>query len=243
VIVLGIESATDLVGAAVGDGDGARAVLSVVGRRRHAETLAPAITEVLAEVGIGLGQLDAVALDVGPGLFTGLRVGVATAKGLAQALGIGVLALNSLEILAAAAFDSGWPGTVVPIVDARRGEVFAAHYGRGSGPGHLVELLPPGRHRPERVLLDVVPAGAGPVLACGDGALRYRDLLGVSERLVIAGGVLGAPDPAALVWLAAARIDAGAPLCSATDVQPLYLREADARINWVQRDPVVAREG
>jgi tRNA threonylcarbamoyladenosine biosynthesis protein TsaB len=243
VIVLGIESATELVGAAVGDGNGGRAVLSVVGRRRHAETLAPVITEVMQQVGIGLGQLDAIALDVGPGLFTGLRVGVATAKGLAQALGVGVLALSSLEILAAAAFDSGWLGTVVPIVDARRGEVFAAHYGRGLGPAHMVELSPPGRHLPERVLLDVAPAGAGPVLACGDGVLRYRELLEVSERLAIAGGALGAPDPSALVALGVARIDAGAPMLSATDVRPMYLREADARINWAQRDPVVAREG
>ena len=75
-IILGIESATESVGAAIGDGQGAGAALSVTGRRRHAENLAPAICQVLERAGIGLNRVDAIAVDLGPGLFTGLRVGV-----------------------------------------------------------------------------------------------------------------------------------------------------------------------
>jgi tRNA threonylcarbamoyladenosine biosynthesis protein TsaB len=236
VIVLGIESATDVVGAAVDDGRGAGAALSVAGRRRHAETLAPAVSQVLERAGIALGQVEVIAVDLGPGLFTGLRVGVATAKGLAQGLGIGVFGVTSLEILAWAAFEAGWPGTVVPVVDGRRSEVFAAHYGRGAGPGELVELTAPSRHLPERIVPDVAGGSDGPVLACGDGALRYAEHLR-TDRISVA-HALASPDPVALVSLAMARLTAGAECGSATEVLPVYLREADARINWVQRAPV-----
>ncbi len=239
-IILGIESATDVVGTAISDGEGSGAALCVTGRRRHAENLAPAISRVLEIAGIGLDRLEAVAVDLGPGLFTGLRVGVATAKGLAQGLGIGVLGATSLEILAWAAFEAGWPGTVVPVVDGRRSEVFAAQYARGEGPGELVALSAPCRCRPERVLPDVALRTDRPVLACGDGALRYRDLL-ETERVSVAGQALAALDPVALVSLSVARLEGGAALSDATDVVPVYLREADVRINWVQRAPSSAR--
>ena len=79
-----------------------------------------------------------------------------------------------------------------------------------------------------------------PVLVCGDGALRYRSLLERPGSVVVAGDALGAPDPAVLVRLARARLGAGVPLLGATEVLPVYLRDADARINWVQRAPVGA---
>ena len=239
-IVLGIESATDSVGAAVGDGEGLGAAFAVTGRRRHAENLAPAIFEVLARSGIGLERVEAIAVDVGPGLFTGLRVGVATAKGLAQGLGIGVLPLTSLEILAAAAFESGWQGTVVPVVDGRRAEVFVGRYARGGEGCGPVELAAPTRHAPEAVVDEVIGVCEEPVLVCGDGGLRYRSLLERPGSVVVAGEALGAPDPAVLVRLARARLGAGVPLLGATEVLPVYLRDADARINWVQRAPVGA---
>jgi len=234
VILLGIESATETVGAAVDDGQGGRASMSIAGRRRHAENLAPAIEAVLERAGVSLREVGAVALDVGPGLFTGLRVGVATAKGLAQGLGVGVLGVTSLEVLAAAAIDESWDGPVVPVADGRRGEVFAARYARGARPGELIEEVAPGRHRPEDLGAMVGSRGGPPGLACGDGALRYRGLL-EAAGLRVAGARLGAPDPAVLVSLAAARLAAGAEAVPAVAVEPVYLREADVRINWVQR--------
>jgi tRNA threonylcarbamoyladenosine biosynthesis protein TsaB len=153
VTLLAIESATDLVGAALIRDDGAAAERVHEGGRAHAELLAPAIEEVCAVSGCTIGDVDHISVDVGPGLFTGLRVGVATAKALAQALGVGILGISSLDILAAAGaeelFGTGSAGsiaddgvdtvdtvdTVVSVVDARRGEVFAAAYrfDRGSG--------------------------------------------------------------------------------------------------------------
>jgi tRNA threonylcarbamoyladenosine biosynthesis protein TsaB len=239
VIVLGIESATDLVGAALHHNGEILAVLSETGRRRHAEALAPAIASVLGSSGVSLRDLDAVAVDVGPGLFTGLRVGVATAKGLGQGLGLGLLGCTSLEVLAAASFEGGWVGTVLSVLDGRRGEVFTAHFARPDTDGELVELAPPARHRPEEIA-SIVRGGSG-VLVVGDGALRYRELLEGSDGLVVADGSRAHPDPSTLASLAARRIGAGASLMSAASLEALYLRDADARINWVQREPAAAR--
>lgn len=243
-ILLGVESATELVGVAVGDDDGPRAGVWAAGRRRHGEALAPAVAHALEQAQVSLDEVGAIAVDVGPGLFTGLRVGVATAKGLAQGLGIGVVGCTSLEILARAAVDAGWPGTVVAVVDARRGEVFVARYRpEAAGPGPVVEVSPPARRRPEVLageLAAEVAGGGGPVLAVGDGARRYAATLTGVPELVVAGPSLAAPSPAVLVAAAAGRLAAGEAPLPPAGLQPVYLRDADARINWVQRRPVAA---
>jgi tRNA threonylcarbamoyladenosine biosynthesis protein TsaB len=231
VIVLGIESATEVVGAAVSDGERS-ATLSVSGRRHHGETLAPVLAEVLERAGLQLGDIDALAVDVGPGLFTGLRVGVATAKGLAQGLGLGILGLTSLEVLAAGALEGGWPGGVLALVDGRRGEVFAGRYRRGAA-GDLIEVTAPARHRPAE--LAALAAREPDTLAIGDGARRYREELAGVSGLVLAGPTRSAPEPAVLVALARARLAGGAVPGSADALVPCYLREADVRINWASR--------
>jgi tRNA threonylcarbamoyladenosine biosynthesis protein TsaB len=140
--LLAIESATDTVGVALLRDDGGSAERVHEGGRAHAELLAPAIEEVCAVSGCQVRDIDAIAVDVGPGLFTGLRVGVATAKALGQALGLDVLGVSSLDILAASAAglvpDPGTTppiGAVASVVDARRGEVFAAVYRFDLGTG------------------------------------------------------------------------------------------------------------
>lgn len=228
--LLGIETAAELVGASVADGDGPLAAVWVHGGRRHAESLAPAIAHVLEQTGTALGDLEAVAVDVGPGLFTGIRVGVATAQGLAQGLGIGVLPVTSVDVLAHAAFEGGWGGPVAAVVDARRGEVFAALY---RSPG--VELAPPARHAPADLGPLLARAAAdvgGRVLAVGNGARRYAAALGSA---VVGGRSLDDPSPGALVAVAAGTLAAGREPVGPGDVRPVYLREPDARINWARR--------
>lgn len=246
-ILLGIESATELVGVAVADDDGARAAVWATGRRRHGEALAPAITHVLEQAEVALEDVGVVAVDLGPGLFTGLRVGVATAKGLAQGLGIGIVGVTSVEVLARAAFDAGWGGSVVAVVDARRSEVFAARYrpAPGGRPGAMEETAPPARYSPEGLAAELAtgsatgPAtGDGPVLAVGDGARRYAGELSGVAGLTIAGPSLAGPPPGVLVALAAERLAAGAVPETPATVRPTYLRDADVRINWVQRRSV-----
>ncbi len=257
--LLAIETATDLVGAAVLRDDGALAERSHEGGRAHAELLAPAIEEVCAVSGCPLAEIDALAVDVGPGRFTGLRVGVATAKALGQALGLGVVGVTSLDVLAAAAFgllDPGRVRWVVAVVDARRGEVFAAAYavgdtgsaagGAGGGregtgvddpaPAHIDWQEP---LAPDALagLLDVL-AAEGPTVVVGDGAVRYRTLLAPRPALDLhLAGRLAAPPPSILARLASHRVAAGMVPTEPGVLVPDYRRHADATINWEVRSP------
>lgn len=229
-MLLGIETASGLVGVALGDGDGPLAGVWLRGDRRHAETLAPAIEHVLSQAGASLRDLEAIAVDVGPGLFTGLRVGVATAQGLAEGLGIGVIEVTSVEVLVKEVYGAGWDGPVAAVVDARRGEVFAA---RCEGPGAEVE--PPSRHSPDALATELAAGrggGSRGVLCVGTGAHRFADVF-AAAGLRVAG--VREPSPRVLVSVAAGRLAGGATPVPPASVRPVYLRDADARINWVQR--------
>jgi tRNA threonylcarbamoyl adenosine modification protein YeaZ len=115
VLVLAIESATDAAGVALADAVGTLAQETLGRGRRHAETIAPAIRSCCQIAGVTLSQVEAVVVDVGPGLFTGLRVGVGTAKALAYALGVPLVAVSSLDVLAQAALAlAPWPVAEAP---------------------------------------------------------------------------------------------------------------------------------
>ena len=128
-LILGIESASDQSGCALAAEDGILAEARLALPRRHAEALAPQMRFVCEQAEIALADIDAVAVDQGPGLYTGLRAGLATAKATAAALGIGLVPVGSLEALAFGAAAAAQPGeTVLSVLDARRGEVFWAWY-------------------------------------------------------------------------------------------------------------------
>jgi tRNA threonylcarbamoyladenosine biosynthesis protein TsaB len=258
VILLAIETATDMVGVGLIGTGGGSAERTHVGGRAHAERLVPAIEEVCAVEGCTVADIDAIAVDIGPGLFTGLRVGVATAKALAQALGIGVLGVASLDVLAAAAAERAGPGAgewVVSVVDARRGEVFAASY-RFDSAGDLPDAdgVDPGSVREDRAepmapealvawLAGLAP-GTGRIRVVGDGAVRYHQLLSAQASLDLGWAEeLSAPPPLALARLAGRRLAAGVPPTEPADLVPDYRRPADARINWEQRLPPVPAAG
>ena len=227
---LGIETATETVGVAVRTAAGVEAELAVTGRRRHVETLTPAVDHLLGLVGLAPDDLEVVAVDVGPGLFTGLRVGVAAAKGLAQALGIGVVGVTSLDILTTAAAAGGRIGLVLAAVDARRGELFAVV--REVGPdGTAGDVVGPWLVSSTGLADELAHLGGRAVHAVGDGALRYRDALGAVPGVVVA-AVPAFPPPASLLHLALRRLDAGEAPLEPGAVVPLYMREADARTNF-----------
>ena len=130
-LILGIESAGAQVGCAVGGHEGVLASAHAGRGRRHAEALAPQIDFVRRQAGIELSEVGAVAVDVGPGLFTGLRVGIATAVALAQGLGVPMIPVPSLDLMA---FPARWTTRlIVPALDARRGELFTALFRRVPG--------------------------------------------------------------------------------------------------------------
>jgi tRNA threonylcarbamoyladenosine biosynthesis protein TsaB len=259
VTLLAIETATDMVGVALVRDDGGAAERIHTGGRAHAELLIPSVQEVCVASGLTTADIDHIAVDVGPGLFTGLRVGVATAKALGQALSVGLVGASSLDILAAAALERHTtrdpdraepPPTVVSVVDARRGEVFAAAYAFGppAGGDGPVDPARVGDDRTEPLGPDeleswlVELAGRnGPITVVGDGAVRYHRQLAAHDGLDLEAAVeLSAPPPAALARLALARLARGEPTVAAEDLVPDYRRPADARINWEQRAPRVA---
>jgi tRNA threonylcarbamoyladenosine biosynthesis protein TsaB len=123
---LAIETATSRCAVAIGTEDGALASATVDGGRRHVETLVPAIRGLLESVEWSLDDLERIAVDIGPGLFTGMRVGIATAQGLALGIGCPVAPVCSLDAVAHPHHPS--EAGIAAVIDARRGEVFSALY-------------------------------------------------------------------------------------------------------------------
>jgi tRNA threonylcarbamoyladenosine biosynthesis protein TsaB len=137
----------------------------------HARELMPAVADAMERAGVDFGDLEAIAVGVGPGTFTGLRIGIATARALASAAGLRLRPVSSLAALAAG-MGEGAPGdALLPLIDARRGEVFGALYGPD---GEL--LRPPFVAAPEDVVERVGDAGFS-VRAAGDGSIRFRRVL------------------------------------------------------------------
>ena len=182
-------------------------------RPGHAAEFLPAVHEVMERAGIGFGDLEAVAVGRGPGAFTGLRIGVATARALAKAHGLPVRGVSSLAALAAA-IDA--PGRL-PLIDARRGEVYAALFVDGD------ERWAPFAARPEDVIERVATLVSAP-RAAGDGSLRFR------HELEAAGVAVEPEDSPAHVVSAAhlCRLALRAPDAAPEQIVPDYLREPDA---------------
>jgi tRNA threonylcarbamoyladenosine biosynthesis protein TsaB len=228
-LILGITTATQQVGCAIGGHEGVLASVHSSRGKRHAENLAPSIDFVRRQARVDLSEISVVAVDVGPGLFTGLRVGIAAAKALAHALRIPMIGISSLDLLA-------WPvrhttREIVAIVDARRGEVFHARY--RPTPGGVQRLTDPAVSGPDELLADLQATDAEYLLV-GDGALRYAgewDLV----RTEVAEQYLAHPNAASLVQLAHARA-IREDFVQTWELEPLYLRPPDAEINWVTRD-------
>ena len=229
-IILGIETATSQVGCALGGVEGLLGSYHAAHGRRHAESLVPAIDFVCRSVGIELREISVIAVDVGPGLFTGLRVGIATAKAMAQALRVPVIGLSSLDLLAHQVRFS--KRLVVPVIDAKRGEVFTATYRQV--PGGIQRL---GGYRVMTAddLADDLLSQREDALLVGDGALRYADVLGNDEGNVEIGGIgVAYPSATDLVELAHPRA-LREEFVQPRELEPLYLRKSDAEINWDKR--------
>ncbi len=228
-LILGIDTATPAVGCAIGGHEGVLASFSAARGRRHAETLVPAIDHLRRAVGIELDELGAVAVDVGPGLFTGLRVGVATAKAMASALRVPVVGVPSLDLVAFPVRFT--PRLIASVVDARRGEVFFAFYRQV--PGGLQRLSEPRVGSTQDLTAELLATGEE-CLAVGDGAMRYADELRELNTVEVADAGLAYPSAASLVQLAHARA-LREEFVNPWDVEPVYLRKADAEINWSVR--------
>jgi tRNA threonylcarbamoyladenosine biosynthesis protein TsaB len=225
-LILGIETATEQVSVAIGGHEGVLGLFEVCRGRRHAETLTPAIQFVCQQADIELSEISVVAVDVGPGLFTGMRVGLAAGKALAHALRIPMIAMSSLDLLAFPLRHGG--RTVAAVIDARKGELFYAFY--RPVPGGLQRVLEPRCGTVDDLIADLMARGDD-VVCVGDGALRYRHQIGSDLRCDFAEQFLSRPSAAPLVQLAHAQA-LREEWVNPWEIQPMYLRLPDAQINW-----------
>jgi len=223
VIVLALDTATSATVAAVSAGDGpvseARDDPPPGSRPGHAGRVLELAEQALAGAGVGWDRLDRLAVGVGPGGFTGLRIGVATGRALAQALDVPLVAVSSLRALALAAREAAGGRAIFALVDARRGEVFAAAWNGGGEP-----ILAPGAYGPE-VLTAALTGASGLPLAVGDGALRFAaELRAAGAELPSDGSPLHRIGGAALCELGRAG-----QIVAREELLPDYLREPDAK--------------
>jgi tRNA threonylcarbamoyladenosine biosynthesis protein TsaB len=212
VLVLGFDTATPAVSVALHDGERVISAALAVDARRHSELLAPMIAKVMADAGVSRGDLDAVAVGVGPGPYTGLRVGVVTARVLGSVLRLPVPGVCSLDIIAASAASAGPGRAFLVATDARRKEVYWARYdaaGRRLAGPHVG----PASSIPEAANLAVA----------GTGGQLYPEAFGevIGPAYPDAGMLCG------LVARSLAAPSAGQPPLLAAE--PLYLRRPDAR--------------
>jgi len=226
-LVLGIETSTEQTGVALGTEQGIVAGAMLSAGRSGDELLASAIEQLMAWSGASLSSLGGIAVGIGPGLFTGMRVGIATAKTLAQALQVPIVGIASLDLVA---FSVGYARTLIcAAIDAKRGEVFYAFYLPVPGgiarqtefavgsPGHLTAELEARRED---------------ILMVGNGALAYR------RELEEAGNHVGFASPGHAFPAATALVELSIPRLTREDfdrlyeLQPFYVRKSDAQIAW-----------
>lgn len=231
-LILGITTSTAQVGCAIGGHEGILGSVHSTRGRRHAETLAPAIDFLCRQTRVELGDIGAIAVDVGPGMFTGLRVGVAAAKALSHARRLPMVGVTSLDLLAFPLRHSN--RLIVCAIDAGRGELFHASYRHV--PGGVQRTSEPEVSSPADLASDLM-ATNDEVLLVGDGSLRHRAAFDGVTRVELADQGMAYPHAGSLVQLAHARalredfVGPGA-------ASPLYLRRPDAEINWQTRDTV-----
>jgi tRNA threonylcarbamoyladenosine biosynthesis protein TsaB len=198
-------------------------------RPGHATRLLPLTAAVLERAGIGWDGVERIAVGVGPGTFTGLRIGIATARALARARGIPLVGVSTLQSLAlagpSASVVPGALDTVLAVLDARRAEVFAASWRMAEVEEFDRALLLPRPLAPEALAELVTPLGPS-TLAIGDGAIAFRAVL---ER----SGAFIPEDDSPLHRVTATnhcRLARGLPGSVADEVRPEYLRAPDAEM-------------
>jgi tRNA threonylcarbamoyl adenosine modification protein YeaZ len=209
-LLLVMDTSSAVITAAVHDGDSVVGHATEHGAQSHGELLAPVVERALAEAGARPVDLTHVCAGVGPGPFTGLRVGIVTARVMGEALGIPVHGICSLDVLAfQAAAESGFTlADFAVATDARRKEVYLRTYSRGGRPASDAVVV-----KPADVAASVA---AGPVV--GPGAWLYPEVfVDAREPREL--------DGAAMAELVAGRIEIGTPLL---EPEPLYLRRPDA---------------
>ncbi|MEK6549828.1 MAG: tRNA (adenosine(37)-N6)-threonylcarbamoyltransferase complex dimerization subunit type 1 TsaB [Nitrospirota bacterium] len=226
--LLAIETATPAQSVALVEDDRLLAELSYEAQGNRGGVLLPTVDQVLKKAGVAARDLDVVAVSVGPGSFTGLRVGLATAKGLALGAGARLVGVPTLEALAEGYASAD--ATICALLDAYRGEVYMALFRRN---GNALERLSPDAVLAPGAVASALAAVEGPVHLIGNGAARYREPLeaALGGRVCVSDEGLRAAPTAAVVARLGIRQFAGGNKPDA-EVALIYLRRAEAEVNF-----------
>ncbi|TET46653.1 tRNA (adenosine(37)-N6)-threonylcarbamoyltransferase complex dimerization subunit type 1 TsaB [candidate division TA06 bacterium] len=222
-LILGIETSSDFGGVALADEGGVVAEELTRRRLNHSEELVKLISSALKGLRSGLDDLQGVAVSIGPGSFTGLRVGLAAAKGLCLSKGLPLLGIPSLDALASMCPESSLP--VHAIIDAKRGEVYWSSYRYESGmqtrTGEYIAVTPQG----------LVERISEETMLIGSGVDVYRDFI-VENRKGLAKFVTPNPQsplPSVIAVLGLQRLKAN-QIEEIESLEPIYIRPSDAEI-------------
>lgn len=229
-IVLAFDTAQGALSAALRDEEGELVAMFEERTRGHAEALMPMLETVLAEAALGFADLDALAVTVGPGTFTGLRVGLAAARGLALARSLPLVGVTTLEAVAAPV-DAGMNKVVVAAFDARRDEIYLQAFGTDLAPltpPLLAGLEEAAKHLPEASLVLV-----------GTGASLLAERLKAMGRTYRLADARPQPDAGTIARIAMTRLAAEGPDAFRVPPPPLYIRAPDAKLPG-GRDPGAA---
>jgi len=222
--VLGIETATRAGGAAIVDGSGLVGEIFDKEGPTHSRRLLPAIDRLLADAGWRPRDIDLVAVSVGPGSFTGLRIGLAAAKGFVMASGAEIIGVSTLDAFAHLVAKASYGLPILPVIDARKSEVFTARFdARGKRESEDENISP-------EALAEKV-RGRKAVLA-GDGARLYGDILmaELDSSSLRADPRFDDPRPCAVAEMGLILHEKGAR-CDLATLAPVYVRAPDAVIN------------
>ena len=223
-LLLGIDTSTFFGSIALTESDKVIAEQNINLKTTHSERLLPGINRLLQETGLTLKQVNAIASTVGPGSFTGLRIGLSTAKAMAVAADKPLVGISTLDVLAAGAF--ACQRLICTVLDARRGELYTALY-RHDQHGDIMRESDYLNLRPEKILEMIHE----PVLFVGDGVTVYGDLLRqhCSHKATLAPMEFNYPRASTLCRLAVSNLSAN-KLPAAGDLKALYIRPSDAEL-------------
>lgn len=219
-MILAVETATDVCGAALVHQQRVVAHRSIVDRHIHSEKLLPMVDEVLRLASVPLKSIDAIAVSIGPGSFTGLRIGLSTAKGLAVALDRPLIAVPTLDALVQEYVRSQTltiKTTVCALIDAKRDEAFFAFYsvdaaGVRKRSGYQIASA--------SSIIDAV-ANEGPVVFVGDGTGKMRNAPGLTKAMSFADSIRCSPVSVGVLAEGGIRLTAG----ETSVLEPMYLRD------------------
>lgn len=234
--ILAIDTATQVSSVAVASADKLAAELTMQAKLTHSETLMPHIKEVLRMANVRKEQLEGIAVSIGPGSFTGLRIGLAAAKAMAYALDLPIVGVSTLKALA---YHYPVPGIrIVSLLDAQKGNAYRESYEWEEGTLTVVnpvEVLPLAE-----ILAECAESGRETVVLGDIAARRIRGKIDLPANVTVAPAHLVMPRAACVAMLGLQELAAG-HTDNVMNMEPVYIRRSEAEVLWEKRHPEAAK--